>query len=267
MAGRAVSQDTAVGIKGETRFNLKKEAPMIGVIGAMDDEVTLLRAAVTGAAPEKLGGFEFIPGKLEGKNVVLLRCGIGKVNAAVGCALLIEKYRPEAVINTGSAGGIDPALSFGDAIISDGLVHHDADVTGFGYAPGQIPGMPAVFPVPEDLILQAEQAVDELKREGALPENFRHLRGLIGSGDVFMHEEERIAAVRRRFPTMRAVEMEGAAIAQTCRLFSIPALIIRALSDIAGAESPLKFDEFLPIASKHSGDIVRRIIRNWRSVT
>jgi adenosylhomocysteine nucleosidase len=235
---------------------------MIGIIGAMEDEVTILRGAITEADVETLGNFEFFSGKLEGQPVVLLRCGIGKVNAAVGCALLIDKYKPKAVINTGSAGGIDPTLSFGDAIISDGIIQHDVDVTGFGYAPGQIPGMPAVFPVPAALIRQAEQAVDELKQEGILPPAFQHVRGLIGSGDVFMDKEERISAVRGLFPQIRAVEMEGAAIAHTCALFSVPSLIIRALSDIAGVESPITSEQFLPIAAKHSAEIVRRIIKN-----
>jgi adenosylhomocysteine nucleosidase len=236
---------------------------MIGIIGAMEDEVIILRKAITEAKPFVLKGFEFIAGNLEGKPVVLLRCGIGKVNAAVGCALLIDRYHPDVVINTGSAGGIDPSLGFGDAIISDGLIYHDADVTSSGYAPGKIPGMPAVFSVPEDLIRRAEQAVDELVKDGHLPAAFHHVRGLIGSADVFMDTEEKIAQVRRLFPRIRAVEMEGAAIAQTCHLFSVPALIIRAVSDIAGAESPMTFDEFLPIASKHSGEIVRRIVYNW----
>jgi adenosylhomocysteine nucleosidase len=236
---------------------------MIGIIGAMEEEVTLLRSALAKGATETIGGMEFYTGELENKPVVLLRCGIGKVNAAAGCTLLIDRYHPEAVINTGSAGGIDPSLRFGDAVISDGLVYHDVDVTAFGYAPGQIPGQPAVFPVPEDLIKRAEEAVDELKREGALPGGFNHVRGLIGSGDVFMHEPGRIDAVKKRFPALGAVEMEGAAIAHTCALFRVPALIIRALSDIAGAESPLSSEEFLPVAAKHSGDIVRRVVRNW----
>jgi adenosylhomocysteine nucleosidase len=229
----------------------------------MEDEVIMLRSALEDIVTKTIGGYEFYAGRLERKPVVLLRCGIGKVNAAVGCALLIDHYHPSLVINTGSAGGIDPSLSFGDAIISNGLVHHDVDVTAFNYAPGQLPGMPPVFPVPEDLIRRGEAAVDSLKREGKLPAAFNHVRGLIGSGDVFMHEPARINAVRGRFPDMRAVEMEGAAIAQVCHLFSTPALVIRALSDIAGAESPVKFDEFLPIASKHSGEIVRRIVRDW----
>jgi adenosylhomocysteine nucleosidase len=228
----------------------------------MEDEVVLLRGALEKAEVKKNGEFEFYAGTLQGKPVVLLRCGIGKVNAAVGCALLIDAYKPSLVINTGSAGGIDPALKFGDAIISDGIAYHDVDLTAFSYAPGQLPGQPRIFPVPEDLIRRAEEAVDQLKREKVLPGDFNHRRGLIGSGDVFMHEPERIGLVRKLFPEMLAVEMEGAAIAHCCRLFSVPALIIRALSDIAGSESPVTFNEFLPVASKHSAEIVRRIIKN-----
>jgi adenosylhomocysteine nucleosidase len=235
---------------------------MIGIIGAMEPEVSLLRDSLENMETQKIGDFEFYAGELQGKAAVLLRCGIGKVNAAVGCALLVHLYKPGLVINTGSAGGIDPALKFGDAIVSTGLAYHDVDVTAFGYAPGQIPGQPRIIPVSEDLIRRAEEAIDELKAEQALPGDFNHCRGLIGSGDVFMHDPDRIAAARRVFPDMKAVEMEGAAIAHCCRLFSVPALIIRALSDIAGAESPVTFSEFLPVASKHSAEIVRRIIKN-----
>ncbi|MDR3114555.1 MAG: 5'-methylthioadenosine/S-adenosylhomocysteine nucleosidase [Treponema sp.] len=235
---------------------------MIGIIGAMEDEIILLRSALTNQQVKTIGGFTFFAGELAGKPVVLLRSGVGKVNAAIGCALLLTTYQPDVVINTGSAGGIDPTLNVGDAVISDGLVYHDVDVTAFNYAPGQLPGMPGVFPVPEDLINRAEQAVEALKQECKLPREFTCVRGLIGSGDVFMHEPERIAAVHTLFPDMKAVEMEGAAVAHSCFLFKVPALIIRALSDIAGTESPLTFTEFLPIASKHSAEIVLRIIRN-----
>ncbi|MDR2397292.1 MAG: 5'-methylthioadenosine/S-adenosylhomocysteine nucleosidase [Spirochaetaceae bacterium] len=235
---------------------------MIGIIGAMEDEITLLRSALKNQHIQTIGGFTFFAGDLEGKSVVLLRSGVGKVPAAVGCALLITTYQPDFVINTGSAGGIDPTLSFGDAIISEGLVYHDVDVTVFNYAPGQLPGMPAVFPVPEDLITRAIQAVKALKQEGKLPGGFNYVRGLIGSGDVFMHEPDRIAAVRALFPDMKAVEMEGAAVAHSCFLFQVPALIIRALSDIAGTESPMSFTEFLPLAARHSAEIVLRMIRD-----
>ncbi|MDR0388730.1 MAG: 5'-methylthioadenosine/S-adenosylhomocysteine nucleosidase [Spirochaetaceae bacterium] len=236
---------------------------MIGVIGAMEDEVKLLRSRMKYTQTKTIGPFEFISGELEGKETALLRCGIGKVNAALGTAFLIQSYHPDLVINSGSAGGIDPSLKFGDAVISTGLLYHDVDLTGFKYKPGQLPGCPAEFPVKEDLILRAERAVAELKAENILPEDFAAVRGVIASGDTFMYESSRLEALRKSFPQVKAVEMEGAAVAHTCFLFAVPALIIRALSDIAGTESPLAFDEFLPLASMHSGQIVCRIINEW----
>ena len=236
---------------------------MIGIIGAMEKELSLLCETMGKFDTKKIAGFEFFKGKIEGKDAVLLRCDIGKVNAAVGCALLIQQFNPDCIINTGSAGGLNAELKVGDAIISAGLVYHDVDVTAFNYAPGQIPRQPQIFPVDEKLIKLAENAVEELKREKLLPESFNHCRGLIGSGDVFMHEPERIANVKKVFPDIDAVEMEGAAIAHCCHLFSIPVLVIRALSDIAGTESPVSFDEFLPVASEHSAQIVKRIVKTF----
>ena len=233
---------------------------MVGIIGAMEEEVSLLRSVLKNSKNEIIHGFEFIRGNLDGTAVVVLRSGIGKVNAAVGCALLLQTYRAQWVINTGSAGGIDPSLTFGDVIISDSLVYHDVDVRAFGYAAGQVPGSPPVFSVPQNLIEAAEQAVEELKAEGKLPITLQHRRGLIGSGDQFIHTPERIAQIRKDFPTLRAIEMEGAAIAHTCALCGVPALIIRSVSDVAGSESPMTFDQFLPIASRHSSEIVRRIV-------
>jgi len=165
---------------------------MIGIIGAMEDEVRLLRDAMETPSVTRIGAFEFYEGKLEGKSVVLLRCGIGKVTAAVGCALLIHTFKPQFVINTGSAGGIDPALHFGDVIISTGLVYHDVDVTAFNYAPGQLPDQPQIFPADEKLIAKAEQAVAQLKQQKILPAALNYCRGLIGTGDTFMHQPERL---------------------------------------------------------------------------
>jgi len=236
---------------------------MIGIIGAMEDELSLLCETMGKFVTQKINMFEFHTGKIEGKDVTILRCDVGKVNAAVGCAILIQQFKPECVINTGSAGGISPDLKVGDAIISSGLIYHDVDVTAFNYSPGQIPRQPQIFPVDEKLVKLAQNAVDELKKEKVLPDTFNHTRGIIGSGDVFMHEAHRIEAVKKIFPDIAAVEMEGAAIAHCCHLFSLPVLVIRALSDVAGKESPVSFKEFLPVASKNSANIVRRIIREF----
>jgi len=237
---------------------------MIGIIGAMEEEVAILRAALQNLQEVQSGPFCFYKGQLDSVPVVLLRCGIGKVNAAVGCALLIELYKPHLVINTGSAGGLDPNLKVGDLVVSSGLVYHDVDVTAFSYEYGQIPGQEAVFSVPDDIIVVAEKAVGTLKLQGSLPQDIQMVRGLIGSGDIFLHDPQKIALVRSQFPTLSAVEMEGAAIAHCCTLFKVPFLVIRALSDIAGSESPMKFEEFLPIAAKHSSAIVRELIKEHR---
>jgi adenosylhomocysteine nucleosidase len=239
---------------------------MTGIIGAMEPEILLLRDAMRNTQKVTENGFEFITGTLEGKNAILLRGGIGKVNSAVGCALLAEKFKPAAVINTGSAGGIDPRLSIGDAVISSGLVEWDVDVTAFNYQPGQVPGSPPVFTVEENLIEAAEKAVHDLKAEGILPGDFKSLRGIIGSADTFVHKADKIDLLRKTFPDILAVEMEGAAIAHTCSLFKIPCLVIRAVSDVAGSRSAITHDEFLAVASKHSAEIVRRIIANFRPV-
>ena len=234
---------------------------MIGIIGAMEDEISLLCKTMDNYSAQKIQMFEFHTGKIDGKDITILRCDVGKVNAAIGCSLLIREFKSGCVINTGSAGGINPELKVGDAIISTGLVYHDVDVTAFGYAPGQVPRQPPIFPVDEKLVKFAQDAVDELKKENVLPADFNYCPGLIGSGDIFMHEPERIANTRKIFPDIAAVEMEGAAIAHCCNLFEIPVLVIRALSDVAGAKSPVSFKEFLPVASKHSAHIVMRIIR------
>ena len=234
---------------------------MIGIIGAMDKEISLLCDSMDKVVTSKTAGYEFFRGKIEGKEVVVLLCGIGKVNAAVGCALLIQQFNPSCVINTGSAGGINPGLKVGDVIISTGLIYHDVDVTAFDYAPGQLPRQPQIFPADESLIKLAKNSIEELKQEKILPPAFNHCLGVIGSADSFIHEPERIEKIRNVFPGIDAVEMEGAAIAHCCYLFSLPALVIRALSDVAGTESPVSFKEFLPVASTNSANIVMRILR------
>jgi adenosylhomocysteine nucleosidase len=234
---------------------------MIGIIGAMEGEISLLRESMGKFDTKKIGGFEFYTGKINNKDITVLLCGVGKVNSAVGCSLLIQHFNPDCIINTGSAGGIHKNLKVGDAIISTGLIYHDVDVTAFNYAPGQLPKMPQVFPVDDKLVKIAQNAVDQLKEENILPFSFNHCSGIIGCGDIFMHEPQSIEKLRRVFPDIAAVEMEGTAIAHCCYLFSIPVLVIRAISDVAGTESPVSFKEFIEIASRHSAEIVMRIIK------
>ncbi len=225
---------------------------MIGIIGAMAPEMALLGAALQGVQERTAAGMTFRAGTLEGKDVVLLQCGIGKVNAAVGAALLIELYHPSAVLNTGSAGGLLATQTFGDTVVSTAVVHHDVDVTAFGYAVGQIPGLPAAFPSDPALVALACHCL------AGLP----HTVGVIGSGDVFVHDALVVARMLAKFPDLCAVEMEAAAIAQACFLAGVPFVVVRALSDIAGKESPVAFSEFLPLASQNSSRLVLDMLKS-----
>jgi len=225
---------------------------MVGIIGAMAPEMALLSAALEGAQERHAAGMVFRSGRLEGRDVVLLQCGIGKVNAGIGAALMIELFHPSAILNTGSAGGLWSTQNFGDTVVSTGVVQHDVDVTAFGYAPGQIPGLPPVFAADANLVALADLCLADVP----------HSRGLVGSGDIFVHDPVVIARIQAKFPDLCAVEMEGAAIAQACHLSSTPFVIVRALSDIAGQESPVAFAEFLPLASQNSSRLVLSMLRS-----
>jgi adenosylhomocysteine nucleosidase len=167
----------------------------IGIIGAMDQEVALLRAQMSNVEELTLAGCEFYSGLLAGQQVVLTRSGIGKVAAAVATTLLLDRFAPDCVINTGSAGGFDPELHIGDVVISTEVRHHDVDVTAFGYEPGQVPRMPAGFAAAPALIAIARAAVTELH------DGIQCKEGLICTGDQFMCDPERIAKARSLFPT------------------------------------------------------------------
>lgn len=181
----------------------------IGVIGAMEQEVSILKAALTNLEETKKGGCTFFTGQLNGADIVLLQSGIGKVAAAVGTTILLSDYQPDVVINTGSAGGFESSLNLGDVVISTEVRHHDADVTAFGYEIGQMAGQPAAFAADQKLMDVAEQALAQMEDKHAV-------RGLICTGDEFVCRPERQAVIRENFPGVIAVEMEASAIAQTC---------------------------------------------------
>ncbi|MFJ7971251.1 5'-methylthioadenosine/S-adenosylhomocysteine nucleosidase [Psychrobacillus sp. NPDC096389] len=225
----------------------------IAVIGAMEQEVELLRKKIENPETKEIANSEFTIGTYKNHEVILLKSGIGKVNAAMTTAILLSEYKPDYVINTGSAGGYDPTLSVGAIVISDEVRHHDVDVTAFGYEMGQVPQLPAAFKSDAHLMKLAEEAVKEIGEHEAAT-------GLIATGDIFMHNPEKVEEVRGHFPQMKACEMEAAAVAQVCHQFEVPFVVIRSLSDIAGKESSISFDEFLPVAAKHSTEIVLRVV-------
>lgn len=229
----------------------------IGVIGAMDEEIELLKLKLHDPEIYRRGGNTFYIGELYNSRIILLKSGIGKVNAAIGSTIMISKYDPMCIINTGSAGAIFKDLKIGDVVISTDVVHHDVDVTAFGYEFGQVPQLPHAFLPHEDLVAMAEKAGKNLEDISV------HLAG-IATGDSFMNDPDKIMEIKKKFPTVAAIEMEAAAIAQTCHQFSKPFIIIRSISDNADEEASVSFDTFIKKAADNSAKMVLEMIHSLR---
>lgn len=225
----------------------------IAIIGAMEEEVVLLRDKIDNKTVDVIAGCEYTSGQMNGVEVVLLRSGIGKVNAAMSTTILLDKFQPDYVINTGSAGGSDENLNVGDIVISTEVRHHDVDVTAFDYEYGQVPKLPPAFLADEELIKIADKGAKELQ-------GVQVVQGLIASGDIFVNELAVVENIREKFNVVKAVEMEAAAIAQVCYQFKVPFVIIRSLSDIAGKESNISFDQYLEKAALHSANLVMKMV-------
>lgn len=220
----------------------------IAIIGAMEEEVQLLRAQLGELRTDVIAGFEFYVGTLAGKDVVVLRSGIGKVNAAISTTLLLNHYEISAVINTGSAGGVNQSLNVGDIVIATETTYHDVDATHFGYVHGQVPQMPAHYASDEALVKAAQDALAAT--------TFHAVTGVVATGDSFIGREEQITSIIERQPVISAVEMEAGAVAQVCHVFEKPFIIVRSISDVAGKESHLSFDQFLPLAVEQSTSMI-----------
>ena len=231
----------------------QKNTP-VAIIGAMEQEIALLQSRIAQPQHEKVAHVAITRGTLAGKPVLLAQSGIGKVNAAITTTILLEKYQAACVINTGSAGGLQGGMKQGDVVVGIQTAHHDADATAFGYAIGQLPQMPARYEADAALVEHAARAA--VAFDGAAIH-----RGLIVSGDQFINHPDKIARIRAHFPDALAVEMEAAAIAQTCYQFARPCVIIRALSDLADGEAEYSFETFLQMAATHSAEMVENLVK------
>lgn len=225
----------------------------IGIIGAMEIEVKLLREELKNRKDITIHNFTFHEGKIGNHQVIILLSGIGKVSASVGTSLLINHFEPDFIINTGTAGGLKNTQIY-DLIVASQVRHHDVDVTAFGYEIGQQAQMPPAF-FPDEKWLKFLTKHFETNK---IP--FRI--GLVVSGDAFISCAERRNWIENHFPDALAVEMEAAAIAQTCYLMKTPFLLLRAISDNAGEGNTISYDTFVENAGKFSAQMNLRFIEN-----
>ena len=223
----------------------------IGIIVAMTTEFNLVNALLEERLERNVNGFSFVEGKLDGKEVVLAKSGIGKVCAAVGISEMIRAYSPVRIVNTGVAGGIDRSLQVMDIVVGDRTVYHDV-WCGEGNAYGQVQGMPAFFEA-DGRMLQAARSVQS---------DVRLLEGLICTGDRFITDREALDKIKADFPEGFAVDMESCAMAQVCYLYQVPFLSFRIISDTPGRtdDHSLQYREFWTMAPEKSFEVLRQLI-------
>ena len=228
---------------------------MLGIIGAMEIEANRIKEQMEDVSVTDKAGMSFFEGKWNGNDVVVVRSGIGKVNAAVCAQILADTFHADAIINTGIAGSLKNEINIGDIVLSTDAIQHDMDAQGFGYAPGVIPQMEVSdFQADEKLIELAKKCCAEVCPD------IQVFTGRVVSGDQFISDKKKKEWLSSQFEGLCA-EMEGAAIAQAAYLNHVPFLIIRAISDKADDSATMDYPEFEAMAAENSVKLLADIVR------
>lgn len=229
---------------------------MIGIIGAMEQEVAAIKKYMNVQDQKTILDCTFYHGTIEGKDVVLLQGGIGKVNAAICTTLLLTNYEIEYVINIGSAGGLCQDEKVGDVVISNQVCQYDFDITAFkNRVLGEVPGLPPKIEANTSLVDKAAKVLKKM--------NLNHHVGLVVSGDKFVASQDTVDYIKTNFPDAKCCEMEAAAVGQTCYKFKTDFIITRSLSDVFGnGDSAIQFDEYLEKAAFASAKMCVALIKD-----
>ena len=232
---------------------------MLGIIGAMADEVKQIKEQLTDVQVETRAAMDFYKGRLGGKEVVVVQSGIGKVNAAICAQILADIYKVSAVVNTGIAGSLKAEIDIGDIVISEDALQHDVDAAAFGYEPGQIPQLDTFsFKADKRLIELAEECCSRVNPD------IHTFLGRVVTGDQFVSQKEKKEWLTKTFGGS-CTEMEGGAIAQACYLNNVPFLILRAISDKADDSASMDYPAFEAKAIQHSVNLMIEMIQNYEA--
>lgn len=225
-----------------------------GIIAAMQEEMQEIEKIMEEKQSQKIYELNFITGKINCAEVVLVEAGIGKVNAARTTQILIDNFNIDAIINLGSAGSANDELDIGDIVIGSRIVQHDFDITAFGHPKGFISNVGQYVESDSTLFEKMKQTISKMQDN-----EFKIKMGTIASGDIFCTELKMKEKIRSKF-NADAIEMEGAAIAQVCKLDNIPFLIIRSISDKPNGNNHITFEQFLEKASKRCAKIIKEFL-------
>lgn len=227
----------------------------MGIIAAMQEEMIEIKKITTDIQEKNIFELIYTTGKINDKEIVLVEAGVGKVNAARATQIMIDNFEIDAIINVGSAGATNEQLNIGDIVIGKKLIQHDFDITAFGHPKGYISNVGEYVESDERLIKKIEKEISDIKEN-----DFKIKIGTIVSGDIFCTEIKMKEKVRTKF-NADAIEMEGAAIAQVCKLDKVPFIIIRSISDSPNGNNNITFDQFLEKASKRCAEIIKKYLQ------
>lgn len=225
----------------------------IGIIAAMEEELKLLVENLEDKSQETVLSNVYYSGRYGEHELVLVQSGVGKAMSAMSVAILVESFKVDAIINTGSAGAVATGLNVGDVVVADTLVYHDVDLTAFGYDYGQMSMQPLYFHSDKTFVSTFEAVLSK--------EEMISKVGLIATGDSFIAGQEKIDVIKGHFPQVLAVEMEGAAIAQAAQATGKPFVVVRAMSDTAAHDANITFDEFIIEAGKRSAQVLMAFLK------
>ncbi|WP_192803424.1 5'-methylthioadenosine/adenosylhomocysteine nucleosidase [Streptococcus agalactiae] len=225
----------------------------IGIIAAMEEELKLLVENLEDKSQETVLSNVYYSGRYGEHELVLVQSGVGKVMSAMSVAILVESFKVDAIINTGSAGAVATGLNVGDVVVADTLVYHDVDLTAFGYDYGQMSMQPLYFHSDKTFVSTFEAVLSKEEMTSKI--------GLIATGDSFIAGQEKIDVIKGHFPQVLAVEMEGAAIAQAAQATGKPFVVVRAMSDTAAHDANITFDEFIIEAGKRSAQVLMAFLK------
>ena len=227
----------------------------IGIIGAMDEEVSLLVGMLEGATCEEVGMLIFHVGKIADKKVAIAKCGVGKVFAAICAEAMILNYSPSLLVNTGVGGALGKGISTTDVVIADKLCQHDMDTSAIGDPKGLVSGINKIY-------FEADRRAIEILSSAATSLGIRSFVGTVATGDRFVASASDKAFIVSEFSAI-SCEMEGGAIAQVAYVNGVPFAVVRAISDSADGEATMDYPTFLPIAAKNSTAMTLALVEKY----
>ena len=227
----------------------------IGIIAAEQEEFEAILNVAKVEERKEIYELNFVKCKIKDKICVLVKSGVGKVNAARATQILIDNFKPDYIVNVGVAGGLNPMLSIGDIVIGETLVQHDFDITAFGHAKGYIPGVGEKIYADDYLVKKIEEAIGNQDEKV-----YKYEKGVIASGDIFCTAIPMRDKIYAKF-NAECVEMEGAAIAQVCSLCNVPFVVIRSISDTPNGENEVTYEKFIKLASERCANILKDFVK------